>query len=256
LSAQGIFLPRKYTLVFRSGGESLVRTNLCAIITAIHEQAGLMRLLLRINALAGALIDGVGRLLAWLVPLMVALAFALVLARYAFGLGSIAGQELVQALHGLVFMLGAAVALRRGRHVRVDVLQSRWSPRSRAAVELAGTLLFLLPFAALLLWLSLDYVAASWAQREGSREPGGLPAVYLLKAVLPLAAGLLIVQGLLDALRAASSVFGSGSSGGSGSSREQGAINSFAAEAVPTTAAAPTGMAGPAGSPANDGRAD
>jgi TRAP-type mannitol/chloroaromatic compound transport system permease small subunit len=151
-----------------------------------------------IDALSGAL----GHLLAALVPFLVALTFGLVVARYAFGLGSIAAQELVLWLHAVVFMLGAAVCLRHGRHVRVDVLQQRWSSRTRAWVELAGVLLFLLPFAGLLLWLSLDYVAASWAQREASREPGGLPALYLLKGVIPLAAGLLLLQGIAEALRA------------------------------------------------------
>jgi TRAP-type mannitol/chloroaromatic compound transport system permease small subunit len=157
-----------------------------------------------IDALSGA----VGQLLAALVPLLVALTFGLVVARYALGVGSIAAQELVLWLHALVFMLGAAVCLKHGRHVRVDVLQQRWSPRTRAWVELAGVLLCLLPFAGLLLWLSLDYVAASWAQREGSREPGGLPALYLLKGVIPLAAGLLLLQGLAEGLRALSAVRG------------------------------------------------
>lgn len=205
-----------------------------------------MRVLPRIDALGGALIEAIGRLLALLVPLMVLLAFGLVVARYLFGVGSIAGQELVLALHGLVFMLGAAVALRQGRHVRVDVFQTRWSPRTRAAVELAGTLLCLLPFALLLLWLSLDYVAASWGQREGSREPGGLPAVYLLKALIPLAAVVLIVQGLLDALRAGGVVFGrGGDSAGSGCSREPDPGQSVAAAAAHPTAAAPSGNSGP-----------
>jgi TRAP-type mannitol/chloroaromatic compound transport system permease small subunit len=157
-----------------------------------------------IDALSGA----VGQLLAALVPLLVALTFGLVVARYALGIGSIAAQELVLWLHAVVFMLGAAVCLRHGRHVRVDVLQQRWTPRTRAWVELVGVLLFLLPFAGLLLWLSLDYVAASWAQREGSREPGGLPALYLLKGVIPLAAGLLILQGLAEVLRAIAAVRG------------------------------------------------
>jgi TRAP-type mannitol/chloroaromatic compound transport system permease small subunit len=157
-----------------------------------------------IDALSGA----VGQLLAVLVPLLVALTFGLVVARYALGVGSIAAQELVLWLHAVVFMLGAAVCLRHGRHVRVDVLQQRGSPRTRAWIELGGVLLFLLPFGCLLLWLSLDYVAASWAQRESSREPGGLPALYLLKGIIPLAAGLLVLQGVAEALRAVAALRG------------------------------------------------
>lgn len=145
---------------------------------------------------------GLEALLVWLVPLLVALCFALVLGRYLFSAGSIAAQEALQWLHSLIFLLGAAATLRAGQHVRVDVLQQRWSPRTRAAVDAAGHLLFLLPFAGFMLWISLDYVAASWALREGSRDPGGLPAVYLLKTLIPLAAGLLAVQALAELLRA------------------------------------------------------
>jgi TRAP-type mannitol/chloroaromatic compound transport system permease small subunit len=133
---------------------------------------------------------------------MVLLCFALVVARYAFDSSPIAGQELVQWMHAVCFMLGAALALRHGAHVRVDVLHARWSLRTRAWVELIGTLLCLLPFAGFMLWTSLDYVNASLQMRESSQESGGLGAVYLLKALIPLAAGLLILQGLVD-LRAA-----------------------------------------------------
>jgi TRAP-type mannitol/chloroaromatic compound transport system permease small subunit len=164
-----------------------------------------------------------GGLLGLLVPAMVLLVFALVVARYAFGVGSIAAQEAVLWLHATVFMLGASVALRHGRHVRVDVLQQRWSARTRAIVEAAGTLLWLLPFCAFVSWLSLGYVDASWRMREGSREPGGLPALYLLKGLIPLAAVLLAVQGVVELLRRLG--------GGDGVDRESGAV---AAEAAPT----------------------
>ncbi len=133
---------------------------------------------------------------------LVALALALVVARYLFDLGSIAAQEAVQWLHATVFMLGAALALRGGAHVRVDVLHARWSPRTQAMVEIAGTLLFLLPFAAFMAWISLDYVASSWQVREGSRDPGGLPGVFVLKTLIPLSALLLALQGVAE-LRAA-----------------------------------------------------
>jgi TRAP-type mannitol/chloroaromatic compound transport system permease small subunit len=144
---------------------------------------------------------GVDRLLAPLVGLLVALCFGLVLARYLFSTGSIAAQEALQWLHSLVFLLGAAGALRANKHVRVDVFHQRLGPRGQALVDLLGHLLLLLPFAGFMLWISLDYVAASWSLREGSRDPGGLPGVFLLKTVIPLAAGLLAVQGFAELLR-------------------------------------------------------
>lgn len=149
-----------------------------------------------------ALSDGVGRLCGWMTLALAALVLALVAARYLFGLGSIAVQEAALWLHAAVFLLGAAYALRHDQHVTVDLLQQRWSDRGKARAELAGTLLLLLPFCAFMLWVSLDYVAASWSLREGSREPGGLPGVFLLKTLIPLAALLLGLQGLVRGWRA------------------------------------------------------
>lgn len=140
-------------------------------------------------------------LLVWLVPLLVLLCFALVLSRYLFAANSIAAQEAQLWLHSLVFLLGAAGTLQASKHVRVDVLQQRWSARVRAGVDAGGHALCVLPFAAFMLWSSLDYVAASWALGEASREPGGLPGVYLLKSLIPLAAALLALQSIAELLR-------------------------------------------------------
>jgi TRAP-type mannitol/chloroaromatic compound transport system permease small subunit len=156
----------------------------------------------RVAAAIDRAIDALGRATAWLTLALVALAFGLVLVRYLFGSGSIAGQEAVLWLHSLVFLLGASYALRHGQHVRVDLFYQRFGPRGRAWVDLLGTLVFLLPFCLFMLGISLDYVAASWGQREGSREPGGLPGVFVLKTLIPLAAALLALQGLSLLLRA------------------------------------------------------
>ena len=69
-------------------------------------------------------------------------------------------------------------------------------------VEFGAGLGLLLPFCAFMFVVSLDYVAASWAAGEGSRDPGGLPGWYLLKSLMPLAAALLALQGLAATLRA------------------------------------------------------
>ena len=133
---------------------------------------------------------------------LVLLCFGLVVARYSVDVSWIAGQEAVQWLHAVCFMLGAAVTLRAGGHVRVDVLHARLSSRSKAWIEILGCAVFLLPFATFLMWISLDYVAASAQMREASQESGGLPMVYLLKALIPLAAMLLMVQALAELISA------------------------------------------------------
>ena len=130
------------------------------------------------------LVEVAGRAVAWLTLAMTLLTFAVVILRYGFNLGWIWLQESVTYLHAAVFMVAAAWTLQTDDHVRVDIVYRARSPRYRAAVNLAGTLLFLLPFSILLLVIGWDYVAASWATREASREAGGLPLVWLLKTLI------------------------------------------------------------------------
>lgn len=156
----------------------------------------------RVIAAVDALNEWIGRGVAWCTLAMVLVTFAIVVLRYAFGIGSIALQESVSYFHAAVFMLGAAYALKHGAHVRVDVFYHRFGPRRRALVDAAGTVLFLLPVAALLFFASLGYVADAWAVHEASREPGGLPWVYLLKTLIPASAVLIALQGIALLARA------------------------------------------------------
>lgn len=155
------------------------------------------------------LIAAIGRGVSLLLPVVVGLQFALVVARYLFGAGSIWATEMVMYLHAAVFMLAAAWTLRLGGHVRVDVFYAGASPRTRALIDLFGALLFLLPFMAVLLWLSVPYAARSWAILEHSQEASGLPLVFVLKSVIPLFAVLMALQGIAQAIRAVATLSGS-----------------------------------------------
>jgi TRAP-type mannitol/chloroaromatic compound transport system permease small subunit len=139
-----------------------------------------------------------GRAVAWLTLAMMIVTCIVVVLRYGFGIGSIGLQESVIYLHATVFMLGAAVAVQRGAHVRVDIFYRRFEPRRRALVDLLGALLFLLPLSLFMLVWCWDYVMASWQIREGSADAGGLPAVFLLKTLIPVTAVLLAVQALVE----------------------------------------------------------
>ncbi|MEM8934755.1 MAG: TRAP transporter small permease subunit [Acidobacteriota bacterium] len=103
-------------------------------------------------------------------------------------------------LFSVVFLLGASYTLRHDRHVRVDVFYGSLTPRRRALIDLVGTLLFLLPFCGFVLWSSWPAVANSWAVREASPDPGGLPR-YPIKALILVAFTLLILQGLAEIVR-------------------------------------------------------
>lgn len=149
------------------------------------------------------LVAAIGRAVAWLALAIVLVQFAVVVLRYVFGIGSIWLSESVIYGHATMFMLAAAWTLQAGGHVRVDIFYTDASPRTKALVDLLGSLLLLLPFVAVILWFALPYVGRSWALLERSRETSGLPFVYLLKTVIPLFAVLLGLQGISQAIRAA-----------------------------------------------------
>ncbi|MBT8141423.1 MAG: TRAP transporter small permease subunit [Gammaproteobacteria bacterium] len=146
------------------------------------------------------LCDCLGRTVSWLTLFMVLVTFAIVVLRKFFDLGWIWLQESVTWMHALVFMLAAAYTLNADEHVRVDIFYTRCSPRTKAYVDLVGAIVLLLPLCAFIAWSSWDYVSESWRIRETSWQSGGLPALYLLKAVIPLTAILLGLLGFLRSL--------------------------------------------------------
>ena len=152
------------------------------------------------------LTTAVGRAVAWLALVVVLLQFALVVARYQFGLGSIWLTETVIYAHATLFLLAAAWTLRAGGHVRVDIFYAEAGPRTKAIIDLIGAALLLLPFALVLVWLSVPYAARSWAILERSQESSGLPLVFLLKTLIPAFALLMALQGIAQAIRALSAL--------------------------------------------------
>ena len=147
------------------------------------------------------MIDAVGRAAAWLNLAMVAIACTVVILRYAFDSGSIFLQESVVYLHGFAFLCGLSYALKHDAHVRVDVLYARLSPRWQGRINLLGHTLLLMPLCIVIVVTSGPYVAQSWAVLEGSSEVAGVPAVFVLKTMLPVSALLLFLQALMQGLR-------------------------------------------------------
>ena len=134
--------------------------------------------------------ERLGKLVSWLTLVMVLVTFAVVVLRKFFDLGWIWLQESVTWMHAAVFMLAAAYTLKHDEHVRVDIFYTRFSAKTKAWVDLFGSLFLLLPLCGLIVWSSWDYVTESLSIREASWQSGGLPALYLLKAIIPVTARL------------------------------------------------------------------
>lgn len=148
-----------------------------------------------------ALTTGVGRVVAYLMVATVAICFANVYLRYAFGIGFVWLQESYVWTHVAAIMLGSSYALLLGGFVRVDIIYNRIGRRARAYVDLFGTVLFMGPF----LWMAAasgwSFFLSSWAMGERSAYENGLPAIYLLKGTILLFVLLLGIQGIAIACR-------------------------------------------------------
>jgi len=149
-----------------------------------------------ILALIATLNEKVGSLVAWLTTGLMLLVGYDVFTRYLLKRSSVAVQELEWHLFAIIFLLGAGFTLKHNRHVRVDVFYARLTQKSRAWIDLLGSLLFLLPFAALIIWTSFTFVKNAFLIGETSPDPGGLPARFLIKAAIPVGFALLLLQAL------------------------------------------------------------
>ncbi len=127
----------------------------------------------------------IGNITGILMILMMINVFYDVIMRYFFNTGSIGMQEMEWHLFSVVFLLGIAYSLNEDGHVRVDVIYDGLSHKKKAVINIAGTFLFLIPFAALIGFGSLDFVYEAFKTAEISGNPGGLTHRWIIKAFVP-----------------------------------------------------------------------
>ncbi len=138
------------------------------------------QIFMRINRVLGKILSGVLLLMALNV-------FFDVVMRYFFRNSSVGMQEMEWHLFSIVILFGISVALLDEGHVRVDFLYDRYSEKSKAMINIIGTILFLLPLALLILFGSFDFVKDAYDINEISEDPGGLPFRWVIKGMIPLA---------------------------------------------------------------------
>ena len=159
-----------------------------------------MNALLSLARLIDALTERIGRLVIWLVLVATLISAGNALARYALGESSNAWLEIQWYLFGAMFLLAAGYTLKHHGHVRIDIFYNRLGPRGQAWIDLAGGLLFLMPMAGLLMWLSWPMFMDAWLTHEMSPDAGGLVR-WPVKLLLPLGFGLLALQGVAEVIK-------------------------------------------------------
>jgi len=149
-------------------------------------------MLIRVERFYDRMCRLLGRVLAFVLFLMTLNVFYDVIMRYTFHNSSVGMQEMEWHLFSVIILFGMSVALLEEAHVRVDFLYDRFQTKTKAIINIVGTLLFLLPLALLIFFGSFDFVHDAWEIGEISEDPGGLPYRWLIKGMIPLAFGLLI----------------------------------------------------------------
>jgi TRAP-type mannitol/chloroaromatic compound transport system permease small subunit len=146
------------------------------------------------------LIDGlaalVGKTGALVLPLLMLTILVNVFLRYVLDIGMIELEELQWHLNAVTVMTSLAWAYQQNDHVRVDMFHAKFSLRKQAIVEILGVLFLFLPFTALIAWHSWTIFSFSWALKEGSPMPSGLPARYIIKGIMAFGLSLLVLQGV------------------------------------------------------------
>jgi len=138
----------------------------------------------------------VGRAVSWLTTALVLLVCYDVAVRYIFKTSQPWIVELEWHFFALIFLLGAGFALKHDRHVRVDLFYAKFSKKDKALTNLVGSLVFLIPWCVLLIFFSTKYAWTSFELNEGSPDPGGLPARYLIKFSVVIGMVLLLLQAI------------------------------------------------------------
>ena len=136
----------------------------------------------------------------WLILMAVLVSAVNAIIRKAFDTSSNAWLELQWLLFGAVFLLAASYSLQNNAHVRIDVVASRLSKRTRDWIDLFGHLLMLAPITLIMIWLSAPFFWESYQDGEVSNNAGGLP-VWPSKFFILLGFAMLFLQMLSEVIK-------------------------------------------------------
>jgi len=163
----------------------------------------LKTLFLNLSSKIDQFTERTGQCISWLVIVLVLLVSYDVSMRYLFQSGSIGIQELEWHLFSIIFLISAAYTLKHDEHVRLDIFyQSKFlNDKHRAWIDAFGALFILLPFCIVIIINTWPSISLAYHSNEASPDPGGLPARWLIKAMIPTGFGLLLLQAIAESIK-------------------------------------------------------
>ena len=159
-----------------------------------------MNALLAISRVIDAINERLGKATGWLILAAVMVSSINALVRFSINRSSNAWLELQWYLFGAVVLLGAAYTFKANEHIRIDIISSRLSKRTRDWIDVFGHLFFLMPLCLVLMWLGWPFFLRSLAQAEVSSSAGGL-IVWPAKLLVPLGFTILFVQSISELIK-------------------------------------------------------
>jgi TRAP-type mannitol/chloroaromatic compound transport system permease small subunit len=161
-----------------------------------------MNALLAISRVIDAVNEKLGRATGWLILAAVTVSSVNALVRFSFNRSSNAWLELQWYLFGAVVLLGSAYTFKANEHIRIDILSSRLTKRTRDWIDIFGHLFFLMPLCLVIMWLGWPFFLRSFAQAEVSSSAGGL-IVWPAKLLVPLGFTILFIQSISELIKRA-----------------------------------------------------
>ena len=168
-----------------------------------------MNFLLQVSRLIDGLSERVGRATIWLVLIVVIISAGNAVSRFTFILSSNAMLEIQWYLFSAVFLFSAAYVLKKNEHIRIDVVTGRLSERAQNWIDVFGLIVFLLPMAFLIAYLSWPVFMNAWNTGEVSPNPGGLIR-WPVRLMMPIGFALLILQGFSELIKRFAFLTGAG----------------------------------------------
>ncbi|NOJ49442.1 TRAP transporter small permease subunit [Bradyrhizobium archetypum] len=136
--------------------------------------------------------------------LIIPLVFANVIevfARYLLKSPTVWALDVTTMSYAALFMLGSALALLKGAHVRTDMLWEGFSDRTKGMIDSLAFILFFLPTMAVLFYISIDDFLYSISIDERSSSGAWTPILWPLRGVIPLTAFMLSLQGISELMK-------------------------------------------------------
>ena len=124
-----------------------------------------------------------------------------VFARYVLKEPTIWALDVTTMSYAALFMLGSALALLKGAHVRTDMLWEAFSDRTKGMIDSLAFVLFFLPTMAVLFFISIDDFLYSVSIDERGSSGAWTPVLWPLRGVIPLASFMLFLQGISELMK-------------------------------------------------------